>query len=126
MCMRTVDDLINIYSVLSQLIDMKGKQMRHVHLYEDIVNHSLSSMHCICDMGYIFIAGANFMKFAYVVINNVYYDISRNIMFNTNSQVNVDKLAMHTYQSNFLNKIVWLIITLVLKYNNQQQVHDSN
>ena len=55
--------------------------MRHVHLFEDIVNYSLSSMHCICDMGYIFIAGANFIKFAYVVINNVYYDISRNIMF---------------------------------------------
>ena len=36
-------------------------------------------------MGYIFIAGANFIKFAYVVINNVYYVISRNIMFNTNS-----------------------------------------
>ena len=46
-------------------------------------------MHCICDMGSIFIAGANFIKFAYVVINNVYYDISRNIMFNTNSQVTV-------------------------------------
>ena len=43
----------------------------------------------ICDMGYIFIAGGNFMKFAYVVINNVYYDISRNIPFNTNSQVTV-------------------------------------
>ena len=87
--MRTVDDLINIYSILSQLIDMKGKQMRHVHLYEDILNYSLSSMYCMCDMGYIFIAGANFKKFAYVVINNVYYDISRNMMFNTNSQVNV-------------------------------------
>ncbi len=71
MCMRTVDDLINIYSILSQLIDMKGKQMRHVHLYEDIVNYSLSSMHCICDMGYIFIAGANLIKFAYVVRYNV-------------------------------------------------------
>ena len=35
MCMRTVDDVINIYSNLSQLIDMKDKQMRHVHLYED-------------------------------------------------------------------------------------------
>ena len=97
MCMRTVDDLINIYSVLSQLIDMKGKQMRHVHLYEDIVNYSLSSMHCICDMGYIFIAGANFMKFAYVLINNVYYDISRNIMFNTNSQVNVVRYNVLLY-----------------------------
>ena len=53
MCMRTVDDVINIYSILSQLIVMKGKQMRHVHLYEDIVNYSLQSMHCIilCDMG---------------------------------------------------------------------------
>ena len=39
--------------------------------------------------GIIFIAGANFIKFGYVVINNVYYDISRNIMFNTNSQVTV-------------------------------------
>ena len=37
MCMRTVDDVINIYTMLSQLIDMKGKQMRHVHLYENIV-----------------------------------------------------------------------------------------
>ena len=37
----------------------------------------------IYDMGYIFIAGANFIKFAYVVINNVYYVISRNVMFNT-------------------------------------------
>ena len=53
-------------------------------------------MHCKSDMGYIFIAGANLIKFAYVitnnvyvVINNVYYDISRNIMFNTNSQVTV-------------------------------------
>ena len=44
-------------------------------------------MHCICELGYIFIAGANFIKFAYVVINNVYDVISRNIMFNTNSQV---------------------------------------
>ena len=35
-------------------------------------------------MGYIFIAGANLIKFAYVVINNVYYVISKN-MFNTNS-----------------------------------------
>ena len=54
-------------------------------------------MHCICDMGYIFIAGANFMKFAYVVINNVYYDISRNIMFNTNSQVNVVRYNVLLY-----------------------------
>ena len=41
MCMRTVDDEINIYTMLSQLIDMKGKLMRHLHLYEDIVNCSL-------------------------------------------------------------------------------------
>ena len=41
MCMRTVDDVINIYTILSQLIDMKGKQMRDVHLYEDIQNYSL-------------------------------------------------------------------------------------
>ena len=39
MCMRTVDDVINIYTMLSQLIDMKGKLMRHFHLYEDIVNY---------------------------------------------------------------------------------------
>ena len=97
MCMRTVDDVINMYTIVSQLIDMKGKQMRHVHLYEDIVNYSLRSMHCICDMGYIFIAGANFMKFAYVVINNVYYDISRNIMFNTNSQVTVVRYNVLLY-----------------------------
>ena len=41
MCMRTVDDVINIYAILSQLIHMKGKLMRHFHLYEDIVNYSL-------------------------------------------------------------------------------------
>ena len=42
MCMRTVDDVINIYTMLSQLIDMNlGKLMRHFHLYEDIVNYSL-------------------------------------------------------------------------------------
>ena len=41
MCMRTVDDVINSYTMLSQLIDMKGKLMRHFHLYEDIVNYSL-------------------------------------------------------------------------------------
>ena len=41
MCMRTVDDVINIYTMLSQLIDMKGELMRHFHLYEDIVNYSL-------------------------------------------------------------------------------------
>ena len=35
-------------------------------------------------MGYIFIAGANLLNFAYVVINNVYYVITRNMMFNTN------------------------------------------
>ena len=40
-------------------------------------------------MGSIFIAGANFIKVAHIVINNVYYDMSRNIMFNTNSQVTV-------------------------------------
>ena len=52
---------------------MKGKQMRHVHLYEDIVNYGLWSIHCICDMGYIFIAGANFMKFAKldIEVNNI-------------------------------------------------------
>ena len=31
----------------------------------------------------------NFIKFADVVINDVYYDIGRNLMFNTNSQVTV-------------------------------------
>ena len=41
MCMRTVDDVINIYAMLSQLNDMKGKLMRHFHLYEDVVNYSL-------------------------------------------------------------------------------------
>ena len=41
MCMRTVDDVISIYIILSQLIDMKSRQMRHVHLYEDMVNYSL-------------------------------------------------------------------------------------
>ena len=76
---------------------MKGKQMQHVHLYEDILNYSLWSMHHKCYMGYIFIAGANFMKFAYVVINNVYYDISRNIMFNTNSQVTVVRYNVLLY-----------------------------
>ena len=54
-------------------------------------------MHCICDMVYISTAGANFMKFAYVVINNVYYDISRNIMFNTNSQVTVVRYNVLLY-----------------------------
>ena len=43
-------------------------------------------------MGYLFVAGANFMKFAYV-----YYDISRNIMFNTNSQVNVVRYNVLLY-----------------------------
>ena len=41
MCMRTVDVVINMYTILSQRIDMKGKLMRHFHLYEDIVNYSL-------------------------------------------------------------------------------------
>ena len=55
-------------------------------LFRTVV-HQETCMHCICDMGYIFIAGANLIKFAYVLINNVYYVIIRNIMFNTNSQV---------------------------------------
>ena len=38
MCMRTVDVVINMYTILSELINMKGKVMRHFHLYEDIVN----------------------------------------------------------------------------------------
>ena len=50
-------------------------------------------MHVICDMGYIFIAGDNFMKFADVV-NDVYYDIGRNIMFIANSQVNVVSIVI--------------------------------
>ena len=40
-------------------------------------------------MGYIFIAGATLVNVADDVINGVYYDISRNIRFNTNSQVTV-------------------------------------
>ena len=66
-------------------------------------------MHFICDMGYIFIAGANFIKCAYVVINNVYYVISRNIMFNTNSQVTVVRF-MYCYISIRLNVISKVII----------------
>ena len=61
-------------------------------------------MHCICDIGYIFIAGANLIKFAYVVINNVYYVISRNIMFNMNSQVTVVRY-IYCYISIRLNLI---------------------
>ena len=66
-------------------------------------------MHFICDMGYIFVAGANFINFAYVVINNVYYVISRNIMFNTNSQVTVVRY-MYCYISFRLNLISKVII----------------
>ena len=66
-------------------------------------------MHCICDMGYIFNAGANFIKFTYVVINNVYYVISRNIMFNTNSQVTV-VCYIYCYISIRLNLISKVII----------------
>ena len=66
-------------------------------------------MHCICDMGYIFIAGANLIKFAYVVINNVYYVISRNIMFNTNSQVSV-VCYIYCYVSIRLNLISKVIL----------------
>ena len=66
-------------------------------------------MHFICDMGYIFIAGANLIQFAYVVINNVYYIISRNIMFNTNSQVTVVRY-MYCYISIRLNLISKVII----------------
>ena len=66
-------------------------------------------MHFICDMGYIFIAGANFIKCAYVVINHVYYVISRNIMFNTNSQVTVVRF-MYCYISIRLNVISKVII----------------
>ena len=88
---------------------MNGKLMRHFHLYEDIVNYSLCSMHSLCDMGYIFIAVANFIKFAYVVINNVYYVINRNIMFNTNSQVTVVRY-MYCYISIRLNLTSKVII----------------
>ena len=66
-------------------------------------------MHFICDMGYIFISGANLIKFAHVVINNVYYVISRNIMFNTNSQVTVVRY-MYCYISIRLNLISKVII----------------
>ena len=66
-------------------------------------------MHFICDMGYTFIAGANSIKFAYVVINNVYYVISINIMFNTNSQVTVVRY-MYCYISIRLNLISKVII----------------
>ena len=66
-------------------------------------------MHCICDMGYIFIAGVNFIKFADVVINDVYYDIGRNIMFNTNSQVTVVSY-MYCYIAMRLNLISKVII----------------
>ena len=51
MCMRTVDVVINMYTILSQIINMKGKVMRHFHLYADIVNYTLCSMRFICDMG---------------------------------------------------------------------------
>ena len=61
-------------------------------------------MHCICDMGYTFIAGANFIKFVYVVINNVYYVMGRTIMFNTNSQVTVVRY-IYCYISIRLNLI---------------------
>ncbi len=60
-------------------------------------------------MGYILIAGANLIKFAYVVINNVYYVISRNIMFNTNSQINVVRY-IYCYISIRLNLISKVII----------------
>ena len=66
-------------------------------------------MHFICDMGYIFIAGAHLIQFAYVVINNVYYVISRNIMFNTNSQATVVRY-MYCYISIRLNLISKVII----------------
>ena len=52
---------------------------------------------------------ANFIKFAYVVINNVYYVISRNIMFNTNSQVTVVRY-IYCYISIRLNLISKVII----------------
>ena len=53
MCMRTVDVVINMYihTMLSQLINMKGKVMRHFHLYEYIVNYTICPMRFICDMG---------------------------------------------------------------------------
>ena len=60
-------------------------------------------------MGSIFIAGANFIKVAYIVINNVYYDMSRNIMFNTNSQVTVVSY-MYCYIVISLNLISKVII----------------
>ena len=51
-----------------------------------------------------FIAGANLIKCVYVVINNVYYVISRNIMFNTNSQVTVVRYISY-YIPSMLNLI---------------------
>ena len=66
-------------------------------------------MHCICDMGYVFIAGANIIKFAYVVINNVYFAISRNILFSTNSQVTVVRY-IYCYISIRLNLISKVIL----------------
>ena len=51
MCMRTVDVVINMYIIVSQLIDMKGKLMHHFHVYGDIVNYTLCPMRFICDMG---------------------------------------------------------------------------
>ena len=60
-------------------------------------------------MGSIFIAGANLVKFADVVINVVYYDISRNIMLNANSLVTVISY-MYCYSSISLNLISKVII----------------
>ena len=89
MCMRTVDVVINMYTLLSQLIDMKGKLMHHFHLYEDIVNYTLCSMRFIYatwDRSSL-LGHTTLVNVADDVINIVYYDISRNVRFNTNSQV---------------------------------------
>ena len=62
-------------------------------------------------MGSIFIAGDNLVKFADVVINVVYYDISRHIMFNTNSQVTVVSYmyCYSTISHNLISKVIIII-----------------
>ena len=71
-------------------------------------------MHFICDIGNIFIAGANFIKFAYVVINNVYYDISRTIMFITRIHKSLLFVIMYCYICIRLNLISKLIIIILI------------
>ena len=40
MYMRTVDVVMNMCTIVSQLIDMKGKLVRHFHLYVDIETYT--------------------------------------------------------------------------------------